>query len=142
MENERILVDTSIIIDFWRKKNKQKSLLWKLRENHLISISSITEFELLIGANNEEQVQDIYKITKHFKVISFDSEIAYLSAEIYKNLKKKNLLIDFNDIFISATALKIKLPIATLNIKHFKRIKKLKFVDLVSNSIKNGNLEK
>ena len=142
MENERILVDTSIIIDFWRKKNKQKSLLWKLQENYLILISSITEFELLIGAKNEEQINDIYKITEHFKVISFNSDIACLSAEIYKNLKKKNSLIDFNDIFIGATALESKLPIATLNINHFKRIEKLKFVDLVSNSIKTENFQK
>jgi len=85
LENQRILVDISIIVDFWRKKNKQKSLLWKLQENYLISISSITEFELLIGANNEEQIQDIYKIIKHFEVIDFDSEIACLSAEIYKD---------------------------------------------------------
>ncbi|MCD4665225.1 MAG: type II toxin-antitoxin system VapC family toxin [Bacteroidales bacterium] len=132
MENSRILVDTSIIIDFWRKKNKQKSSLWKLQEEYFISISSITEFELLIGANTQEKIQDIYTIIKHFNVLDFDSEIACFAAEIYKDLKKKNLLIDFNDIFIGATALKNKLRIATFNIEHFKRIKKLELIEVIN----------
>ena len=129
MENQKILIDTSLVIDFWRKKNKQKTILWKLMENYDISISSITEFELFVGTKNKNQANEVLEIIKHFDIINFDSEIARLSSEIYKDLKKKNLLIDFNDIFIGASAIKNNLQIATLNIEHFRRIDSLKLFE-------------
>jgi len=56
MENRRILVDTTILIDFLRKKKKEKSLLWKLREEYnYIAISSISVFELFVGATDEQK---------------------------------------------------------------------------------------
>jgi predicted nucleic acid-binding protein len=44
---------------------------------------------------------------------------------VYANLKKKNQLIDLADQLIGATAKSHRLPIATLNKKHFQRIERL-----------------
>lgn len=38
-------------------------------------------------------------------------------------------MIDFADILIGATALTHNIPIATLNTKHFQRIKKLEVIE-------------
>ena len=43
-------------------------------------------------------------------------------------LKKKHLIIDLADIFIAAIAKTNRLPIATLNYKHFSKIEELKIV--------------
>ena len=53
MENKRILVDTSVLIDFFRKKNKKKSLLYKIQKTHKIYASTISEFEFLAGIKDE-----------------------------------------------------------------------------------------
>jgi tRNA(fMet)-specific endonuclease VapC len=37
-------------------------------------------------------------------------------------------MIDLADIFIGATAVTYKIPIATLNIKHFERIESLELI--------------
>ncbi|MCF2491295.1 hypothetical protein L0659_24190 [Dyadobacter sp. CY347] len=47
------------------------------------------------------------------------------AAEIYHNLRRRNSLIEFRDIFIAATALTFQLPIKTLNQGHFQRIENL-----------------
>ncbi len=59
MENPRILVDTSVIIDFLRKQYKEKTLLWALKENNPCFMSSVTYFELLAGATNDSKQDDV-----------------------------------------------------------------------------------
>ncbi len=126
----RVLVDTSIIIDFLRKKKKSKSILWKVKDSSICSMSSITLFELLSGAKNEQHLEDIKIISNWIETIYFNDEIAELSAMIYRNLKRDNQLIEFRDIFIAATTKHHKFSLATLNVKHFDRIQGLTLYDV------------
>ena len=123
MDNRDILIDTSIIIEFLRKKNKQNTILWKIKEDGFnCNISSITVFELYAGAITLRHVTDLKKILKWMEIISLTKDIAEQSAEIYKKLKKKNQLIEFRDIFIGATSIVLNIPIITFNEGDFKRI--------------------
>ena len=47
-------------------------------------------------------------------------------------LKAKNRLIEFRDIFIAATAHQHNLPIATLNGKHFECVAQITLIELKS----------
>jgi tRNA(fMet)-specific endonuclease VapC len=47
---------------------------------------------------------------------------------IYLDMLKANKIIDLADILIGATALTHNIPIATLNDKHFNRIKGLEII--------------
>jgi tRNA(fMet)-specific endonuclease VapC len=130
MENRRILVDTSVIIDFLRKSQKEKSWLWEIKENDTCFISSITLFELLSGAKTDRHLEDIDKITKWIESIDFNDETATVAALIVRNLKERNQLIDYRDIFIAATAKYYHLTLATLNRNHFERIEGITLLDL------------
>lgn len=131
MDNRDILIDTTIIIDFLRKQNKQATYLWKVKEaGFIIRISTITVFELYAGAITDTHKDDLQKLLKWFEIIPFDFETARISAEIYKNLKKENQLIEFRDIFIAATSIKANISLLTLNKKHFNRIKDVKISEL------------
>ncbi len=125
MANQRILTDTSVIIDFLRRKNKEDSLLWKIREQYLCFMSVITLFELLAGAKTERHINDVEIIKRWIPVIEFDAKIAVLSSRIFKELRAKNRLIEFRDIFIAATAIQHDFYLATLNKKHFLRIENI-----------------
>lgn len=57
-----------------------------------------------------------------FQLLPFTDEAAIKAAQIYRQLKKDSLLIEFRDIFIAATCIVNDLPLITLNEKHFKRI--------------------
>ena len=56
------------------------------------------------------------------KVLELNEKCIDIAIEIFNELKSKNQIIEVPDIFIAATAIHNKLPIATLNTNHFDRI--------------------
>ncbi len=55
MAPANVLIDTSVVIDFLRKKDKRKTLLWRIRAENQCHLSVITLFELYAGANTPEK---------------------------------------------------------------------------------------
>ncbi len=126
MGNQRVLADTSVLIEYFRKYNKADSMLYKLSKEFDICISSITAFEFLSGTNQSNK-EAIKELLKRLDIINFDLDCADIAGNIYRQLKTENKIIDTADILIGATALKLSVPLATLNLKHFERIKGLEF---------------
>ncbi len=123
MENRRVLVATTILIDFLRKQKKEKSRLWKLREEYQnLTISSISVFELFAGATNDQKIDDVRKLLKWFDILDFDEAIAEETGEIFKKMRRENKLIEYRDLFIGNTAVFYNMKLATLNVKHFENI--------------------
>lgn len=124
MGRERILIDTSILIDYFRKTQKETTLFYRLSTDYDFLASVITGFEFRIGVTpqNRAYVETLFSIVS---VISFDSECVEKAVEIYQTLKSNNQLIPLPDIFIAATAIAQNVQLATLNRKHFERINNL-----------------
>ena len=130
MEDSRVLVDTSVIIDYLRKQNKKSTAFWKLINDYECSISTITLFELYSGARKDRQKEDVNILKSVLEIIPFDTIQAEQASIIFQALKKENRLIEFRDIFIATCAISNKIPLATLNHKHFERIKDIKFITM------------
>ena len=130
MENSRMVVDTSIFIDFLRAKKKEQTILQNLSDKHRLFISSVTLFELLVGATSKEKWVEVIELTEDIPVLGFSEKTSEIAAKIYQVLKKQNKIIEYRDIFIAATAISNGLPILTLNKKDFLRIKDLELVEL------------
>ena len=126
MESSRVVVDTSIFIDFLRASDKKNTDLYKIPNRNEIFISSVTLYELLMGAINEQKREDVCLLTDDIIVLPFDEEVSIKASEIYHDLRKANKMIEFRDIFIAATCLIHNLPIKTANKSHFQRIKGLR----------------
>jgi predicted nucleic acid-binding protein len=123
-----ILLDSSILIELFRKKEKDKTLFYSLaKSNKTLCISSITYYEIGIG-NRKLHLDYWEKLSKNLKIIPFDKECSDNAISIYLDLLKKNKMIDLADILIGATAITHNIPIATLNEKHFNRIKALEII--------------
>lgn len=120
-----MVIDTSVFIDYLRAKDKTKTRLQNLPEDAVIYVSSVTLYELYMGAFTPQKWVDIQTLTDGIPVLSFSQEVAEKAAIIFQELKKTNKLIEFRDIFIAATAIVHHLPVVTRNGKHFKRIKEL-----------------
>jgi tRNA(fMet)-specific endonuclease VapC len=123
-----MVIDTSIIIDHLRAKDKLTSKLYLLSDEPELYISAVSMYELYMGATSKEKEKDIQMATESLTVLPFTDAVALQASQIYHQLKKKNELIEFRDIFIAATCLVNELPIATLNKKHFKRVDGLKIL--------------
>jgi predicted nucleic acid-binding protein len=128
MEDKKMVVDTGIFIEYLRAKDKTKTTLYSLPDETVIFISVITLFELLMGATTPEKWDDVKKLTDEIEVVSISPEIAQEAAKIFLELKNKNSIIEFRDIFIAATAKVLHLPVKTFNKHHFRRIKNIKLL--------------
>ncbi len=123
-----ILLDSSILIELFRKKEKDKTLFYSLaKSNKTLCISSITYYEIGIG-NRKLHLDYWEKLSKNLKIIPFDKDCSDNAILIYLDLLKKNKMIDLADILIGATAITHNIPIATLNEKHFNRIKSIEII--------------
>ncbi|MBC7614775.1 MAG: type II toxin-antitoxin system VapC family toxin [Pedobacter sp.] len=117
-----ICLDTSILIDFYRKKVKEKSHFFQLTKIYKIfAVSVVTEYEIMIGA---DPIQSAYwaGFFERVTILPFDKTANDVAIAVTKILKERNKLIEIPDIFIGATAVSRKMKIATLNKKHFERI--------------------
>jgi len=128
LANSKLLIDTSVIIDFLRKKDKRKSKFWRYINKYDCYISIITHFELFCGANTKLKRAELEKLLNFLTVINFNTDISFQASNIFTSLKKQNKLIEFRDIFIASTAMSLKIPLATLNKKHFDRVKGIKLL--------------
>jgi len=130
MDAATILLDTSILIEFFRKRDKSKSVLFQLADKHHFSISAITAFEVKIGIQTQTQKDDYTILTKNIEILPVDHACIEEAVTLYKALKQRNALIELADLLIGATAISNSLPLATLNLKHFERISNLTLITL------------
>ncbi|NEN23137.1 type II toxin-antitoxin system VapC family toxin [Cryomorpha ignava] len=123
------MIDTTILIDYFRKSEKANSkLVLHFKHFDYIYISSITQFEILNGAP-KAQMQFWDNFLEKFTIISFDSQAAKSAARIVAQLKSKRKTIDKPDLFIPGTAVAHGLTLDTLNMKHFEDIESLKLLN-------------
>lgn len=126
MESRLICLDTSVFIDYFRKKNKESTLLFQLADQRKTFLTtSITKFEVLRGATKARQFfwETIFG---RIDVLPFDDESANIAAEIFQKLKSQNKLIGIPDLLIASVAIQHQLPLATLNTREFEKVNDLK----------------
>lgn len=122
MADKIILVDTSILIDYYRKTDKEKSVWLNLvRQGYSFAISTVTKYEIYSGAT-PSQVIFWDSILQAIAVMPLDELSVDTAVTLNISLKKKRKQIDLADLFIAATAVAYDLPLATLNRNHFDRI--------------------
>ncbi len=129
MADKIILVDTSILFDYYRKTDKANSV-WvaMVRQGYKFTISAVTKYEIYSGAT-QNQLNFWDNVLQVVEVIPFDEASVDTAVDINRLLKKKRKQIDLADLFIAATAVAHNLPLATLNKKHFDRVDTLRLVE-------------
>ena len=86
MENKVVILDTSVLIDYFRKKDKEKTFFVHLTNKFLEScISSIAEFEIYVGATST-QLAFWKSILQEMNVLPFDSKAAHEAVSILHQL--------------------------------------------------------
>ncbi len=129
MADKITLVDTTILIDYFRKTDKVNSKLMALfDQGYDFSISAITHYEIYSGATSA-QLPFWTSMLARTKVLFFDQTVAQAAVDVNTMLKRKRKQIGIAGLFIAATAISNNLPLATLNQKHFDRIDGLTLLD-------------
>lgn len=129
MADKVILVDTSILIDYYRKTNKANSVwIGLIDQGYEFAVSAVTKYELYSGAT-QSQIEFWNSILATISVIPFDESCVDTAVRLNSAFKRKRKQIDLADLFIAATALTHNLPMATLNKNHFERIDGLTIIE-------------
>ena len=129
MADKVVLVDTSILIDYYRKTDKSNSVWVALvRQGYEFAISAISKYEIYSGAA-QGQLTFWNNVLLTVPVIPFDEACVDIAVAINANLKRKRKQIDLADLFIAATAVTHNLIFATLNRRHFDRIDELTIIE-------------
>ena len=122
---KKILLDTSIIVDFIRREDKANTELVKsIKEGYQLSCSIITHSELYAGKSiweKPEAREELITILSGIEILPISETISEQAGQL-KATTQTNLF----DALIAATALKRKLTVLTLNSKDFKKITGLK----------------
>lgn len=117
------------MIDFFRNTDKSNTVLVSLvRRGYTYCMSAVTEYEIYTGAT-PDQIDFWNSFLERTTVLPFDKATAKVAVDLTRSLKKSRNLIDIADLFIAATAIANDLSCATLNKKHFERIKELVLID-------------
>jgi len=117
-----MVIDTNIFIEHLRAKDKSKTTLIQLPSHAELYLSAATYYELLMGATSKEKEMEVEILIDNLPILPFSDDVARKAAEIYHDLRKRNKMIGFRDIFIAATALVHGLPVKTNNKKDFERV--------------------
>lgn len=124
---EMICVDTNLLIDHKRSRQKHTTRLYQLSTVYLLAATSITAYELYRGDNSEEDnfwSGFFAKIT----MLDFTVAAAMQAGRIYKELKSQGAMIDIEDILIAAIAISNQLKLATDNVTHLSRVSGLEII--------------
>jgi len=121
---KRVLLDTSVIIDFLRRKDKDKTLLFVLAQQEInLYISIITHTELYAGKSvweNKNAKEELETLFSGMKILPLEHNISQKAGEI-KAKYNLNLL----DAIVAATSILHSLELVTLNIKDFDKVKEI-----------------
>ena len=122
----KVILDTSVLIDFIKNRSEAVSLVKKFSENHEICTTDINIFELYYGAylskQTDKNIAAVKGLTNTILVFSTTQESMEISGKILAYLDKKGQKIELKDILIAGICLINSCPIATYNKKHFERI--------------------
>lgn len=133
MENletvKAICVDTDILIDYLRGREPGKSALASWRKKAEVLITTITVFELLLGANlsskREERTIEAESLLDQHEILAFARDGAKKAAEKGADLRLKGALVEIRDLLNASICLTKKIPILTKNKAHYERIPEL-----------------
>ncbi|MBM4140148.1 MAG: type II toxin-antitoxin system VapC family toxin [Nitrospira sp.] len=113
---KNVLVDTDILIDFLRGKEKAKAFLYSLVKEPVVYISASTIAELHAGMKEHEREQT-EDLVDSLNMVDVNREIVEKAGQYKRTLKTQALELD--DCIIAATAFVKQAVLATGNIKHY-----------------------
>ncbi len=119
MQKTQYLVDTDVIINYLKGMGKSKDFLMKIIDGKAVGFFSvITEAELLSGAKEKEDEEDIYDVLDLMEAVEVKREIAASAGRLRRKYAAYNTKLP--DAIIAATAKEKRLILATANENHFK----------------------
>ncbi|MCK4645183.1 MAG: PIN domain-containing protein [Candidatus Aminicenantes bacterium] len=131
MSAEKILIDTSIWIDYFQNKSSIISeKVDKILSENEVFVPKIVIAELILGAKSEKEISIIEDFLDAFHIVDQKEDTWLKAGRLSYDLKKKGKTINILDCYIAAMAQEHECKIFTLN-RHFKEIQSIADISLI-----------
>jgi predicted nucleic acid-binding protein len=124
---ESLLIDTDVLIDYSRGINKTKGFLNNLESDYLLSISVITQLELMVGCENRSEFKSLQIFLSNFETIQLSKTISERAVDLFEKYRLSHEVL-IPDMLIASTALTLEIPLLSKNRKDFRFIKELELI--------------
>jgi predicted nucleic acid-binding protein len=132
MSPEKVLIDTSVWIKYFRDKPASVSKkVDEILSRQEVYVPKIVIAELIQGAKSEREISVIEDFVDAFNVIDQREDTWIKTGKLSFNLKKKGKTINLTDCYIAVIAKEYECQIFSLD-EHFKDIQKSLNIHLVS----------
>lgn len=127
----RVLVDTSVWIEFFRKHEPFYGIVSRLIDEEQVCCTGIILAELMQGARSEKELAVLGDFPQVFTFIPETPQLWADAGRLSFQLRRKGLTIGLSDCFIAVSAASVRAPVATLD-SHFEALCKPAKITLFS----------
>ncbi len=124
---DRMVIDTSVLIDFRRDHGGARPYMAGLLKNAVAVVHPVVAAELLEGVRDLADQRETIEFLAKFKSLAVKSADLEMCLSLMMEWRLSHG-IGWPDCLIAATCIRLGLPLVTLNDKHFKAIRGLRVV--------------
>ena len=128
-DSDKILVDTSAWIEFFRKKAPYHNAVLEMIDSRRICCTGIVLAELIQGAKSQKELDVLKEFLHVFDFLPDSTELWEKAGELSFSLRLKGETVGLADCYISVVASSNNVKLLTLD-KHFEIIRKETKLDL------------
>ncbi len=121
----KVLLDTDITSYLFGNRDERVRSRFLAYEVGDVGISSITAAELAFGVSlnpSGRNRQSVGRALESLAIVPFDLDAAHVYGELRAGLHRQGTLIGSLDMLIAAHALSLGVPLATNNLREFRRV--------------------
>jgi predicted nucleic acid-binding protein len=131
MKGERVLIDTSVWIDYFRNKNSGiAEHADEIINNAEVYVPKAVIAELIQGARSEKEISVIDEFVDAFHIIDQSEDTWTKAGRLSFTMKRKGVTANLIDCYLAVIAYENDCKIFTLD-KHFNDIKQFLKIELV-----------
>jgi len=122
------VMDSDLVIASLRGRNDAKGKVKQLEQTDSLALTSLTEYEVLLGAyfyGKKDDIDETEDLFSKYTVLSLDANSAKRAAKIRAKLMKPGSDVADIDVLIAAVVLEYGATLVTRNKAHLERIEEL-----------------
>ncbi|MBI5892701.1 MAG: PIN domain-containing protein [Deltaproteobacteria bacterium] len=131
MNGEKVLIDTSVWIDYFKSANNSiAEQVDEILTNAEVYVPKSVIAELIQGAKSEKEISVIEEFVNAFHLVDQSEDTWSKAGKLSYTMKRKGITANLMDCYLAVIAQENNCKIFTLD-RHFKDIKRFLRIELV-----------
>jgi predicted nucleic acid-binding protein len=118
MKSKGFLLDTTVLIDFFRGQESAVDLITKLADEFVLAVSPVTIAEIYAGIRAAE-IHRVEELLNTLLLFQINGSVARRAGLYQRDYRRKGITLALADGLIAATAVENDLTLVTKNLRHF-----------------------